>query len=125
MRLRRQYFDEFLLDSYKTDREDVKAMAGGRKGQSAVDDQNKKRKRDTSDAQSKSKRHRKDAKGAVVNGKGQKTQNTVETVGFTGAGAIGRTLPAEDNEADGGWRVSKPMGGRMLDIDPILTEDEQ
>ena len=23
------------------------------------------------------------------------------------------------------WRVSKPMGGRMLDIDPILVEDEK
>ncbi|KAI8955070.1 WD40-repeat-containing domain protein [Xylaria longipes] len=28
---------------------------------------------------------------------------------------------------DGGctWKVSKPIGGRMLDIDPILTDDEQ
>ncbi|KAI0149752.1 sporulation protein [Hypoxylon sp. NC0597] len=29
---------------------------------------------------------------------------------------------------DGGfsiWRVSKPMGGRIMDIDPILTEDER
>ncbi|OTB05670.1 hypothetical protein M426DRAFT_128199 [Hypoxylon sp. CI-4A] len=23
------------------------------------------------------------------------------------------------------WKISKPMGGRMLDIDPILTEDEK
>ena len=26
---------------------------------------------------------------------------------------------------EAGWRVSKPIGGRMLDIDAILTEDEQ
>jgi NET1-associated nuclear protein 1 (U3 small nucleolar RNA-associated protein 17) len=29
------------------------------------------------------------------------------------------------NENTCKWRISKPMGGRMLDVDPILTEDEK
>lgn len=27
------------------------------------------------------------------------------------------------DSVDATWRISKPMGGRMLDIDPILTDD--
>lgn len=27
------------------------------------------------------------------------------------------------DRSDAAWRISKPMGGRMLDIDPILTDD--
>ncbi|KAI1106163.1 sporulation protein [Jackrogersella minutella] len=29
------------------------------------------------------------------------------------------------NDSSSTWKVSKPMGGRMLNIDPILTEDEK
>ena len=97
-------------------------MAGGKKGSSAANDLNKKRKREASDAQTKSKRHRKETKGAGVNGKSQESN---ESALINGATSIQSLLPVDENEAEGGWRVSKPMGGRMLDIDPILTADEQ
>lgn len=37
----------------------------------------------------------------------------------------GNDLASRSFEGETGWRISKPMGGRMLDIDPILTQDDQ
>ncbi|KAF4125154.1 NET1-associated nuclear protein 1 (U3 small nucleolar RNA-associated protein 17) [Geosmithia morbida] len=93
-------------------------MAGNRR---SADDKIKKRKRDLNDADAKSKRHRK------INGAVEKIQDandasaTLEEVGLRHLDLVKPTRT--DSEA--GWRVSKPMGGRMLDIDPILTDDEQ
>ncbi|KOS19198.1 U3 small nucleolar RNA-associated protein 17 [Escovopsis weberi] len=36
-----------------------------------------------------------------------------------------KALAAYPEDDGAGWRISKPMGGRMLDVDPILTADEQ
>jgi hypothetical protein len=46
---------------------------------------------------------------------------------------LGTRLPAvqgteqagKEDGAPPGWAVSKPVGGRMADIDPILTDDEK
>lgn len=79
------------------------------------DDKSKKRKRDVSDAAEALKRQR--AQGAsrsqgelgLTNGKSDDIHNAL-THSF-------------ENEA--GWRISRPMGGRMLDVDPILTDNDE
>ncbi|KAI1762336.1 sporulation protein [Hypoxylon sp. FL1150] len=37
----------------------------------------------------------------------------------------GKKRRSSPNEASSPWKVSKPMGGRMLNIDPVLTDDEK
>ena len=32
---------------------------------------------------------------------------------------------ADLEEASSSWKISKPLGGRMLDIDPIFSADEE
>jgi NET1-associated nuclear protein 1 (U3 small nucleolar RNA-associated protein 17) len=44
---------------------------------------------------------------------------------LTEVGAREIEVVRQFDNTEAGWRVSKPMGGRMLDIDPVLTEDEQ
>jgi NET1-associated nuclear protein 1 (U3 small nucleolar RNA-associated protein 17) len=88
-------------------------MAGARSPKSRVD-KTKKRKRDTNEVNGQSKRPRpQETNGEFVTGE----QELAE--------AAGQKLVAKMDTADAGWRISKPMGGRMLDIDPILTKDEQ
>lgn len=95
------------------------------------DDKAKKRKRDAAEALAKSKRHRTDknaqkkssrrASSALTNGKAATT--TSNAVDIDGPRELEIARDYDNGEA--GWRVSKPIGGRMLDIDAILTEDEQ
>lgn len=44
---------------------------------------------------------------------------------LTEAGSREIEIVRQFDDTEAGWRVSKPMGGRMLDIDPVLTADEQ
>ncbi|XXH05494.1 hypothetical protein Hte_011924 [Hypoxylon texense] len=39
--------------------------------------------------------------------------------------AKGKKHRTSYNEGSPSWKVSKPMGGRMLNIDPVLTDDEK
>lgn len=88
-------------------------MAGS-KVSKPKDDPTKKRKRDLNETDARSKRSRQPQTDSTNSGdvESEKLQNGEEIV----------NLP-HDGEA--GWRLSKPMGGRMLDIDPILTPDDQ
>lgn len=110
-------------------------MAGS-KSQKSLDDSNKKRKRDTGEFDLKTKRHRKDEKNSTSKAKAQgelpENNGQLQSAATSNRGSESKVLAknnlsliqqTEDGEA--GWRVSKPMGGRMLDIDPILTADEQ
>lgn len=70
------------------------------------DDKTKKRKRDVSDADTKVKRHRaQDLESASQEN--------------------GELSSIQDNDGEAGWRLSRPMGGRMLDIDPILVAGDE
>ena len=93
-------------------------------------DPTKKRKRDLAENDSRTKRQRADKKAAKANGSSKGKSGVVSEVPEISE-ALTETSPREieivrqfDN-TDAGWRVSKPMGGRMLDIDPVITEDEQ
>ncbi|KAH8734906.1 WD40-repeat-containing domain protein [Ilyonectria robusta] len=108
----------------------------GNKSTRTKDDQTKKRKRELAEADSRSKRQRAERKENKANGR-KSTADLLNTLNgasseknglstaleTTGDRELG-IVPQFDN-AEAGWRVSKPMGGRMLDIDPILTEDDQ
>lgn len=80
-------------------------MAGQKPTRVKVD-KTKKRKRDSTDNDTKAKRARpQDANGELAEP------------------ASTKDLAERLDSLDASWRVSKPMGGRMLDIDPILTDD--
>ncbi|KAJ3471347.1 hypothetical protein MRS44_001446 [Fusarium solani] len=110
-------------------------MAGHKSPRTKLDP-NKKRKRDLNENDSRSKRLRAERKLNKANGRKSDASELPSAHGVVAeldglAGALEAPGPREleivrqfDN-AEAGWRVSKPMGGRMLDIDPILTEDEQ
>lgn len=57
---------------------------------------------------------------AVINGTdGNEEDNTQSN---------GRKKKGKRSKSSGGgpaWRVSKPFGGRMIDVDPVFTEDEK
>lgn len=105
-------------------------MAGSKR-QKPVDEKPKKRKREAQDADSISKRHRKDAKGSDAmagHGDGKRTSGAsgdITKSNGTKHSDQRRLDVLGAAESETGWRISKPMGGRMLDVDPILTEDEQ
>lgn len=79
------------------------------------DDKTKKRKRDVSDAVEALKRQR--AQGA------SQTNGELDLTNGDSANIHNAVAQSPENEA--GWRISRPMGGRMLDVDPILTENGQ
>ncbi|KAJ6784590.1 hypothetical protein PWT90_05514 [Aphanocladium album] len=80
-------------------------MAGQKPPRVKVD-KTKKRKRDGNDNEVTAKRARpEDANGELA----QPTST--------------RDLAERLDRSDAAWRISKPMGGRMLDVDPILTDD--
>ncbi|PNY29224.1 U3 small nucleolar RNA-associated protein 17 [Tolypocladium capitatum] len=102
----------------------------GHKGPGAKDDETKKRKRDTneSETKSKTKRHRQQGQGDKVNGhdKALESGRLIEADSLRDATNYRpREVIRQSDDGEAGWRISKPMGGRMLDIDPILTTDEQ
>lgn len=99
-------------------------MAGNRRA-AAADDQTKKRKR-VSDADAKAKRTKQDGK-AVTSKKRQDAPAAAEASPAPAdkTGQRNLELVTKPTDSEAGWRISRPMGGRMLDIDPILTVDEQ
>lgn len=102
----------------------------GHKSPRAKDDKTKKRKRDTneSETKSKTKRHRQQAQQDKVNGhsKALESGKLIEADSLRDATNYRpQEVIRQSDDGEAGWRISKPMGGRMLDIDPILTADEQ
>ncbi|KAI3587011.1 hypothetical protein IWW34DRAFT_720770 [Fusarium oxysporum f. sp. albedinis] len=105
----------------------------GHKSPRTKNDPTKKRKRDVTENDSRTKRLRAERKANKING--IKLENdsgngvVAEVNGISGALAEAGTREIEIvrqfDDTEAGWRVSKPMGGRMLDIDPVLTENEQ
>lgn len=97
------------------------------------DDKAKKRKRDAAEAVARSKRHRTEKTEKKAQNKSARRDSSALTNGkatkpVDGAhddGPRELEVAREFDNGEAGWRVSKPIGGRMLDIDPILTEDEQ
>ncbi|KAI1459976.1 sporulation protein [Annulohypoxylon moriforme] len=115
----------------------------------------RKREADEHGKRKRAKRHRRMSKGAQANGKPSQEATTDKVNGVNGSTAPPgnsdnanklNTKPdsasiaeqetqqlqvqAEDRDRTSedqlsAWRVSKPMGGRMLNIDPILTQDEK
>lgn len=78
-------------------------LNGDGKGSSSSIDKNNKRKRDSIGDEAKAKRAR------AQDANGEPAMDLAERL----------------DSLDAAWRISKPMGGRMLDIDPILTDDGQ
>ena len=104
----------------------------GNKSTRPKDDKPKKRKRDLHDNETKAKRHRPQSQEIKVNGnkeqKSLKSKHEKTDVGAEPSELINfrpQEVVRQSDDGQAGWRISKPMGGRMLDIDPILTEDEQ
>jgi NET1-associated nuclear protein 1 (U3 small nucleolar RNA-associated protein 17) len=89
----------------------------GVKSASAKDGALKKRKRDNENDPS-SKRARSTQKDKQSNGD-SKSASVLQP----DAQAV--TEVSQFNNEEAGWRVSKPTGGRMLDIDPIISNDER
>ncbi|KAG6013813.1 hypothetical protein E4U54_006317 [Claviceps lovelessii] len=106
----------------------------GTKSPRVKDDITKKRKRDTNDSDGKTKRHRQQQSlQNKVNGGGERNNQQLKHI-ESGAEATDtqplttfrpQEIIRQSDDGDAGWRVSKPMGGRILDIDPILTADEK
>ncbi|KAG8408968.1 NET1-associated nuclear protein 1 [Metarhizium acridum] len=104
----------------------------GSKGPRAKDDKTKKRKRDVNESETTSKRHRQQKRESIANGNNAPTPQKLKQRELNHedlAGELSSFRPQQvirqSDDGEAGWRVSKPMGGRMLDIDPILTKDEQ
>ncbi|KAG5949948.1 hypothetical protein E4U53_005617 [Claviceps sorghi] len=104
----------------------------GTKSPRVKDGITKKRKRDTNDSDGKPKRHRQqqDARKNVNGSDGLASQELQHAEAEAADAQPLKTFRPQQvirssDDGDAGWRVSKPMGGRMLDIDPILTADEK
>ncbi|KAK7430245.1 NET1-associated nuclear protein 1 [Neonectria magnoliae] len=108
----------------------------GNKNNRTKEDQPKKRKRDLAEADSRSKRQRAERKDNKANGRksladilspanGANSELNGQSSALETTGTRELEVVPQFDNAEAGWRVSKPMGGRMLDIDPILTTDDQ
>ena len=109
----------------------------GRKGHRAKDDMPKKRKREAHGDELTSKRIRAEQAAGEKRRRGSKgagerqqltagsQENSATQLSNGAANKSYLDLSKQSDVEDAGWRVSKPMGGKMLDIDPILTADEQ
>lgn len=121
---RRTYSSLFFSQSFAWQRPRVNPKMAGSKLSKARDDKTKKRKGDVIENDARSKRPR------AQQGKGAEAQ-TGDSKSINGP-PKSLVLHGQDHKVGGligdgetGWRISKPMGGRMLDIDPILTADEE
>lgn len=106
-------------------------MAGARNLRSR-DEKNKKRKRESIDSEAKTKRHRQQdlenkASGekAIAGEKLQQAKAESNGVSKEVTNFRPQEIIRQSDDGEAGWNISKPMGGRMLDIDPILTGDER
>lgn len=105
-------------------------MAGSRLSK-PTDDSTKKRKREVAEADTRSKRSKAQQGGKEHDQAEPAADGDVESENNVQNGALLKPKSTGGEEIvsrpDGetGWRISKPMGGRMLDIDPILTQDDQ
>lgn len=101
-------------------------MAGSKSVKSR-EDGTKKRKRDIIEADEDTKRHRKDQKAKKAAQGREKTESSLQKASKSEVAPLAQsktTVLTPTENAASSWKISKPMGGRMLDIDPILTEDE-
>lgn len=105
----------------------------GTKSSRGKSDPVKKRKRDVVESDSRSKRLRAERKAngqrsdveQLLGVKSAQTKLAGASVASETTGSRQLEVVRQFDNTEAGWRVSKPMGGRMLDIDPILTEDDQ
>ena len=56
----------------------------------------------------------------VLNGDNEKEEESSQK-----DGKKKKEKKSKSSSAGRGWRVSKPFGGRMIDVDPVFTEDEK
>ncbi|KAL6876606.1 hypothetical protein J3F83DRAFT_726411 [Trichoderma novae-zelandiae] len=105
-------------------------MAGSRLSK-PQDEATKKRKRGLNESDARPKRSRAQ-QGIGADEHDEAADGDVESENNLQNGALsksksngGEALANRSSEGEAGWRISKPMGGRMLDIDPILTQDDQ
>ncbi|TFB07047.1 U3 small nucleolar RNA-associated protein 17 [Trichoderma ghanense] len=104
-------------------------MAGSRLSK-ARDEATKKRKRDLNEGDARTKRSRAQ-QGIEADEHDQAVDGDVESENSPRNGSLaksksnGEAMAERSSDGEAGWRISKPMGGRMLDIDPILTQDDQ
>ena len=107
------------------------AKMAGRKSSRKKDDATKKRKRDVKEDETNAKRHRQRGRESEANGDETNGKKNSDEFGDAVNGSKDLVKADVDEiilngeHAESGWKVSKPMGGRMLDIDPILTQDEE
>lgn len=97
---------------------------------SEADRAEKKRKREQADADKADRRKRRkerkeksrtgDHVSALQNGASSEMIQSDMAVSSRGS-----YIPGRSEELMAAWRVSNPMGGRIADIDPIFTPDEQ
>lgn len=107
----------------------IRYKMAGQKSPKIKDDKAKKRKREANDGETKSKRHRQQRQDANDAGHERRSVRALESSKSSQTEStqdlVAQELPRCSDDGEAGWRISKPMGGRMLDIDPILTTDEQ
>ncbi|RCI13327.1 hypothetical protein L249_0325 [Ophiocordyceps polyrhachis-furcata BCC 54312] len=94
-------------------------MAGQNSPQ-VKDNKAQKRKREAGESETKSKRHRHGRRHNQDNANKKPDRCTA-----TASDSLVKKSQDLSHHSGSGWRISKPMGGRILDIDPILTADER
>lgn len=101
----------------------------GHKSPRAKDNKTKKRKREANDADVKPKRHRQQGRHEQASGHADDApmaNKLIEADSLLDVAVnVCQDVVGGPGSRDAGWRISKPMGGRMLDIDPILTSDDR
>lgn len=104
------------------------ANMAGLKSPRVRDDKTKKRKREANDSETKAKRHRQQTRQGKANGDegDSEADRLIEADSLLEVAATSQgDLIGHLENGEAGWRISKPMGGRMLDIDPILSADDR
>ncbi|PHH67016.1 hypothetical protein CDD81_4411 [Ophiocordyceps australis] len=90
------------------------------KSSKLAEDKPKKRKRDLNEDENTSKKNQRRRRHSKPSDTDERPQDTIVSHA-TNASQTALT----PSHGETGWTISKPMGGRILDIDPILTADEQ
>lgn len=109
----------------------ISAKMAGSKLSRPQDESTKKRKRDLNEADARSKRSRpqqgeeEEQAESPADGESESEDNLQNGALLSSKRNGDERLIGRSFDGETGWRISKPMGGRMLDIDPILTQDDQ